>query len=276
MTHVASTEDVIKHYRLRHEQRSKDLFDTQPFANYGYWTRAGLSLEQASEALTTLIASLAGLAPGDRVLEVGCGYGAGAALCMRRFAPDSILGLDATDVRIEAGREYLGKLGLSDRIELRVGDATRLDLPDASFDKLLAIECAFHFNTRRDFLREAARVLKPGGTLALSDIIPRTGIDPATYMGGSTVHTGICFDNADNAYDANIYAGYLREAGFEHVVIESVLQWTRQPFVEWLQRAANDLEPAQAEAYRRSAKRLQALIEAGEDYVLVVARKAAA
>lgn len=273
MTHVASTEDVVRHYRLRHEQR-KDLLETQPFANYGYWTRDGLTLEQASEALTTLIASLAGLGSGDRVLEVGCGYGAGAALCMRRFGPDSILGIDATDVRIQTGHEYLRKLGLSDRIELRIGDAVNLDLPDASFDKVLAIECAFHFNSRREFLREAGRVLKPGGSLALSDIIPRRGIDPSSYIGGSTVHTGICFDNADNAYDADTYATYLREAGFENIVIESILEWTRTPFVEWLERTAGTLDATQAEAYRRSAKRLRGLIDAGEDYVLVVARKA--
>lgn len=271
----ASTEEVVRHYRLRHQQRT-DLLESQPFANYGYWTRKGLTLEQAAEALTAIVAALAGLSPGDRVLDIGCGYGAGAALCMRRFNPDFIVGVDATDVRIETGREYIAKLGLSDRIELRVGDATRLDgLDEASFDKVLAIECAFHFNTRRDFMREAFRVLKPGGTLALSDIIPRSGVDPEKYLAIATVNTGIALGNRENSYDADTYAGYLREAGFQHVRIESVLEWTRQGFVDWLLRTADGLEPAPATQYRRAAEKLQSLIDAGEDYVLVVAHKAA-
>ena len=168
-----------------------------------------------------------------------------------------------------------GRDGLSDVITLQLGSATALAFADARFDKLVSVECAFHFDTRVDFLREAARVLKPGGTLALTDIIPRSGIDPATYMRGEkTLGSGICLDNLDNAYHADVYARHLREAGFEAVRIESIVDWTRLPFAQALDAMGARDGGARGAGWQRTAARLRQLIDLGEDYVLVVARRA--
>ena len=268
------TQDVVTHYTRRHTERG-DLFGNQPFANYGYWTRDGLTLEQASEALTELVAATAGLAPGDAVLDVGCGYGAGAVVYAKRCRPDSIIGIDVTPVRIEEGHRYVASHGFSDVINLRLGNATAMDFTDARFDKLVSVECAFHFDTRAAFLREAARVLKPGGTLALTDMIPRRGVNPADYLRGEkTVNSGVVLDNAGNAYDADVYAQHLREAGFTDIRIESIVAWTRARFVEALHGVAARAGGEKGEAILRSARRIQQFIELGEDYVLVAARKA--
>lgn len=270
---AAKTEDVVRHYQQRHEQRPAYLKD-QPFANYGYWTRAGLRYEQAAAALTDLVAATAGIGPGDQVLDVGCGYGAGAVSYGKRCQPAAITGIDVTDVRIQTGREYVASQGLSELIDLQIGDATRTKFADASYDKLLAVECAFHFNTRRDFMREAARLLRPGGTLALTDMIPRRGINPSGYMRESgTVNTGICLENTANAYDADVYAAYLAEAGFEQIRIESLMDWTLPGFIDWMRREAKSLDEKSADLYQRSADRLAARVAAGEDYVMVVARR---
>src|SRR5690606_33243522 len=68
------TQGIVKYYTRRHSQR-RDAFD-RPYANYGYWTRPGLSMADAAEAMAGLVAGAAGLGPQDEVLEVGCGYGA--------------------------------------------------------------------------------------------------------------------------------------------------------------------------------------------------------
>lgn len=269
----AHTQDVVTHYTRRHGERG-DLFGNQPFANYGYWTRDDLSLEQASEALTELVATTAGLAPGDRVLDVGCGYGAGAVVYARRCRPEWIIGIDVTPVRIEEGHRYVAEQGHADCITLQLGNATAMDFADGCFDKLVSVECAFHFDTRADFLREAARVLRPGGTLALTDMIPRRGVDPTVYLRGEqTVNSGVVLDNHPNAYDADTYAGHLRAAGFTDIRIESIVDWTRVRFVQALRGVAARTGGDKGEAILRSAGRIQQFIDLGEDYVLVAARK---
>lgn len=269
----AHTQDVVSHYTRRHSERG-DLFGNQPFANYGYWTRPGLSLEQASEALTELVAATAGLMPGDAVLDVGCGYGAGAVIYAKRCRPASIIGIDVTEIRIEEGRRYVARHGYSDLISLQLGNATAMEFADASFDKLVSVECAFHFDSRADFLREAGRVLKPGGSLALTDMIPRRGVNPAAYLRGEkTVNSGVVLDNAGNAYDADAYALHLAAAGFTDIRIESIVAWTRARFVEALHGVAARTGGEKGAAIVRSAQRIREFIDLGEDYVLVAARK---
>lgn len=269
-----STQAVITHYERRHEIRG-NVFGQQPYANYGYWTRPGLTIEQASEALTDLVAASAGLGRDDHVLDVGCGYGAGAVKFVQRYAVGHVTGIDVTPVRIASGHDYVAQHGLSGSITLQEGDATNMAFEAASFDKLVSVECAFHFDTRVDFLREAARVLKPGGTLALTDIIPCRGANPGDYLlGERTTHSNVCLDMPVNAYDADVYAGHLREAGFDLVQVISILEWTRLPFADALQRVADASEGERAEAITRMVTRIRQLVEFGEDYVLVVARRA--
>ncbi len=268
------TQGIVKYYTRRHEQR-RDAFDDRPYANYGYWTRPGLSMADAAEAMAGFVAGAAGLGPQDEVLEVGCGYGACAVRYASAFGAKSIIGIDITPTRIEHGNAYVAEHGLSDVIQLRLGDATKLDFADASFDKLIAVECAFHFDTRRDFLREAGRVLRPGGTLVVTDLIPKRGADLSRYVEvENTLAADIEMYNAKNAYDADVYTAYLRESGFSDVRIDSILPWTLQRFVPACREYADRPTTVGGDKIRLHADKLQAVIDAGEDYVIVVARKA--
>lgn len=267
------TRGIARYYTRRHTAR-RDLFGDQPFANYGYWSRPDLTMAQASEAMAALVAASAGLGPADRVLDVGCGYGACAVVYAERFAPGQIIGIDVTPTRIEHGREYVASRGFSEIIDLRLGDATRMDFESAAFDKLIAVECAFHFDTRRAFFAEASRVLKPGGVMALTDLIPRRGVDPEAYLREeNTLAIDIDMYNRANAYDEDVYAGYLREAGFTDVRIESMTEWTLARFIPKLHEYADRQTGEAFEKIHRHADKLQRIVDLGEDYVLVTARK---
>ena len=271
---MSHAQDVVEYYTMRDAARA-DLYPNQPFANYGYWTRPDLTIEQAAEAMAVLVGATAGLGPQDRVLEVGCGYGACAVVYGKRFAPASITGIDLTDIRIQKGREYVARHGLSGSIDLQVGDATKLAFGDASFDKVIAVECAFHFGTRRDFLHEAARVLKPGGVLVMTDLVTRRGTDMAALrIGEKAAIAQVQLYDPVNAYDADTYAGYLRDVGFHATRIDSITTFTLDPFIPALHRHADRTAVREnAPGIHRHADRLAEIVAAGEDYVVVAARK---
>ncbi len=268
------TEGIAQLLTRRNENR-KLIFGSKPYANYGYWTRPGMTVEEACDALTDLVAEAAQIGPEDRVLEVGCGCAASAVRYTQHCRPASVTGLDATDVRIQEGRAFVTQQGLADKILLEVGDATRLRFAPDSFTKVLAVECAFHFNTRHDFLREAARVLVPGGVLALTDNVVKPGIDPAEYR--AAVHFPIgtdgSFDVADNAHDSAVYADRLRGAGFEILRLEVITEPTMGAYAAHLECIALQQSGEVRTMGIRCADLYREYAQRWVDVILVAARK---
>lgn len=110
------------------------------------------------------------LSPGAKILEVGCGRGAGAALLLKEYAPTLVHALDLDPKMICQARSYLAShLGA---IFPYVGDVSRLPYPDASLDAVFAFGVLHHVPDWRQALGEIARVLKPGGRYFLEEFYP--------------------------------------------------------------------------------------------------------
>ena len=141
-----------------------DFYDHSDYYNYGYTKPDTRSQREASENLVTELLNFLPEKTGT-ILDVACGLGASTRRLLDYYEPDAITAINISEVQLDRAR--LNAPG----VQFLSMDATHLDFPDASFDSILCVEAAFHFLTREQFLREAMRVLKPGGWLILSDIL---------------------------------------------------------------------------------------------------------
>jgi SAM-dependent methyltransferase len=159
--------------------------------------------------------ALAQLNPGETVLDLGSGGGIDVLLSARRVGPTGkAYGLDMTDEMLALARENQRKAGVSN-VEFLKGEIENIPLPDNSVDVIIS-NCVINLSADKDrVLREAFRVLKPGGRFAVSDVVV-TGDIPAVIRKNVELWIG-CVAGALRDTD---YASKLADAGFEDIAIE--------------------------------------------------------
>jgi SAM-dependent methyltransferase len=159
--------------------------------------------------------ALAELKPGDVVLDLGSGGGIDVLLSAKRVGPTGkAYGLDMTDEMLALARENQAKAGVHNA-EFLKGEIENIPLPNDSVDVIIS-NCVINLSADKDrVFREAFRVLKPGGRLAVSDVVVRGDV-PAEIRRSVELWIG-CIAGALRDAD---YTGKLASAGFEHIALE--------------------------------------------------------
>jgi len=160
--------------------------------------------------------ALAKLHPGEIVLDLGSGGGIDVLLSAKRVGPTGkAYGLDMTDEMLALARENQKRSGI-ENVEFLKGEIENIPLPDDSVDVIIS-NCVINLSADKDsVLREAFRVLKPGGRFAVSDVVVHGDV-PAEVRRSMELWVG-CIAGALNDSE---YVEKLAGAGFESIEIES-------------------------------------------------------
>jgi arsenite methyltransferase len=181
--------------------------------------------------------ALAQLHPDETVLDLGSGGGIDVLLSARRVGPTGkAYGLDMTDEMLALANQNKRKAG-AENVEFLKGEIENIPLPDNSVDVIIS-NCVINLSADKDrVLREAFRVLKPGGRFAVSDVVTRGEINDEIRK--SVLLWVGC---VAGALDENEYRAKLTAAGFEQITIEPTRIYRVEDAREFLSSAGVDVE----------------------------------
>jgi ubiquinone/menaquinone biosynthesis C-methylase UbiE len=182
-------------------------------------------------------AALAQLNPGEIVLDLGSGGGIDVLLSARRVGPSGkAYGLDMTDEMLALANQNKRAAG-AENVEFLKGEIEHIPLPDNSVDVIIS-NCVINLAADKDrVLREAFRVLKPGGRFAVSDVVTRGEIAPESRQ--SILLWVGC---VAGALQENEYREKLAAAGFEQIEIEPTRIYRVEDAREFLASAGVDVD----------------------------------
>ena len=206
--------DDIK-FRDRNHQ---EYFSHSGFSNLGYSPDGSAAGEQAAR---NLVDKLLSFIPGKsaRMLDVACGQGGTTKRLAEVYGAQNVVAINLSGPQLAAAAK------IAPGCTFEKMDAAKLTFEDGAFDGVMCVEAAFHFDTRKDFLREALRVLRPGGRLVMTDIL-FASILPPTVPKVNAIRT------------RSEYRGALAEQGFTDVVVENAFDVTVRPAVRNVLRFA--------------------------------------
>jgi SAM-dependent methyltransferase len=172
-----------------------------------------------------------------RVLDIGCGSGSITVFLAEEFPLEHITGFDVEEPVIEAARRRASAANLDERVDFVIGQPDVLPFPDCGFDIVFSKCAMYHVVDKVSLLREAFRILKPGGSLVASDWLTSHDGPRSEAMEEFVKAEELSFEGAS----AGRYEAILRDAGFDEVNFVDCSPWLRVEAREDLERLEGSL-----------------------------------
>jgi len=208
-----------------------------------YWPAPDATLEQAQRDKLELICRKLGLTPGQRLLDVGCGWGSMAIHAAREHGV-SVVGITLSHEQAAYARKRVAGEGLTDRVEIRVQDYR--DVADGPYDVISSIGMAEHVGAERylEYAQDLHRLLRPGGRLLNHQIARRPQGDESSYSVDEFIDAYVFPDGELAPLGTTVTQ--LERAGFEVRDVESI----REHYALTLRRWVANLEADWARSMR--------------------------
>ena len=213
--------------------------------HFGYWDAQTRSHAEALINMNRVLAHAAGITPGMRILDAGCGVGRSATWLAQTCAVQ-VVGITPVPTQVDRARHAAARQGVADRVTFDQQDYTSTTYLDGSFDVVWALESVCHAVDKQAFAQEARRLLRPGGRLVIADYI-RTE-RPHTPQGERLLQSWLSGWAIPDVATGDELVAWTRAAGFQDVQLRDVT-WHVQPSLRRLYRIAAPLYPGESLLY---------------------------
>jgi cyclopropane fatty-acyl-phospholipid synthase-like methyltransferase len=187
--------------------------------HFGFWEDGVKTFSQAVQRENEILAELANIKKGDKVLDAGCGVGGSSIFLARKYGA-KVTGITIVENQVESAIMNSKNHGVEDLTEFYEMDFCNMKFKNNSFDVTWGIESICHAQNKKDFLREAKRILKKGGRLVVADgFLQRENLNAKEeeemkkWLDGWAV---------PNLATVNEFRNYLTELGFKNIQFRDI------------------------------------------------------
>lgn len=161
--------NIIDYYQAT-ENAYKDSWDLNNSLaiHYGYWDGKVKSFPQSLARMNEVMIEAAVIRYSDKILDAGCGIG-GSSIFLAQQLGCTVTGISLSERQISKARELAIEKEIEDKVEFEVMNYCATDFPDKSFDVVWGCESICYADDKAQFIKEAFRLLKPGGRLVVAD-----------------------------------------------------------------------------------------------------------
>jgi len=170
--------DIARYYDLSEVHYRKIWrLDKNHSLHYGYWDDSVKNFHEALLNINKVLAEMAEIKDGENILDAGCGVG-GSSIWLAKKKNCTVTGISLNKRQIEKATRLAKEFGVHEKVSFEQKDYTNTFYPPNSFDVVWAIESVCYADDKSDFLKEATRILKPGGRLIIADFFKKKDLNP--------------------------------------------------------------------------------------------------
>lgn len=239
----ALAEDAVKHYDDCYRDYLAAWCNRDNLAlHYGYWdSDQPYQHHQALLNKNQILYDKAGIQPDDKVLDAGCGIG-GSTIWMGREHGNRVTGITISAKQANYARQHAKRHGVADKVDFEVADFCQTPFEDETFDVVWALESSCHALRKGDFLKEAWRLLKPGGRLVVCDgFLLQREFNQQQWEAVVTCLNGWAVPNLCSRDE---FTGLLQGLNFNDIQVHDITRQTL-PSADYMYKVAKRLYPVQ-------------------------------
>lgn len=187
--------------------------DDESYAlHYGFWDKNTQSVKDALLNENKFLADILNISSGGKILDAGCGIG-GSTIWLAKNFNISVMGITLSEKQLEKARQLAKNHEVQDRVEFHLQNFLHTKFLDNHFDVVWAIESVCHAENKKEFLREAYRILRPGGKIVVADGVLKRDVEDSEKEIYKDFLDGLVLPNLAKIDD---FENWMKEVGFRN------------------------------------------------------------